>query len=54
MKKEDGIALSQLIDAMQEAADRLEKAHGENDAGNFERAKIEILNIQKKIRSLLR
>lgn len=54
MKKEDAIAVSHLIDSMQDAVDNLENAHKKGDKDGFERAKKEILDIRRRVESLLR
>jgi|GEM_PF-2078626 len=54
MIKEDGIALKHLIDALQEAINNLEKSRNESKKEEFDRAKAEILDIQKRISSLIR
>jgi hypothetical protein len=45
--------LAQLVDNLDVLSKRLERAYGENSGENFSRAKQEILDIQKKIDSIL-
>ena len=45
---------NQLLDALDEAEGKMEKAYHSGDAINFNRAKRTILLIQKKIRGLVR
>ena len=45
--------LTQLIDNLHIISDRLEKSYNINDAAEFNKAKMEILEIQKKISAIL-
>ena len=54
MEKEDGIAIGHLVNALQDSAHNLERAKSEGKKEEFEKAKREILDIQKRIDSLLR
>ena len=53
MKKEDITLLAQLLTAMQDATDKLEKAYEEKDMEEIRSAKKEILNFQEKIDKLI-
>jgi hypothetical protein len=44
--------LAQLIDNMERVSNKLEDAYNKNNAENFEAAKKEILDIQKKIANM--
>jgi len=44
--------LAQLIDNMEIATNKLENSYNQNDAENFNAAKREILDIQKKIANI--
>ncbi len=54
MEKGDAIILAQLIGSMNDAVAKLEKFHEKGDAVNLDKAKREILEIQKKIDGMLR
>ena len=45
--------LAQLIDNMDVLSNMLEKTYADNDAENFNKAKNEILNVQKRINDML-
>ena len=45
--------LTQLIDNLHICSDRLEKFYNGNNAAEFNKAKMEILEIQKKISAIL-
>lgn len=53
MKKEDGIILIQLVGALKESVSKLENAYNKKDEKNLENVKKEILNLQKKIGSIV-
>lgn len=41
--------IAQLIDSMESVVDKLKNSYSQNNVDNFNKAKIEILNIQRKI-----
>ena len=53
MRKEEGVVLVQLANALKESVARLEEAYDKKDEKNLEAAKKEILGLQKKIGGLL-
>lgn len=53
MKKEELALLAQLITAMEDASQKLEKAHEEKDLEEFSNAKKAIQDIQSKIDKIL-
>lgn len=53
MKKEETALLGQLLSSMQEAVTKLEEAFERKDGEGITRAKREILDLQKKIDSII-
>ena len=45
--------LNQLVDNMNILSDRVEKAYSSNDAESFNKAKTEILSLQKRINEIV-
>jgi len=54
MKREDALLLLQLLYAMQDTVEKLEKYYERKDAENLARAKREVLELQKRIENLMR
>ena len=54
MEKGDLEFLSQLVDSIQEAGDKLEKAYDKKDYEKFDKTKKFILQIQRKISEVLK
>ena len=53
MKKEEVVVLAQLLTAMKDSVNELEKAYRENNKDRILMTKKELLNFQKKIDELL-
>ena len=53
MRKEEGIILIQLVGTLKESVSKLENAYNKKDEKGLESVKKEILNLQKKIGSLI-
>jgi len=53
VKKEDCLLIIQLLYAMQEAVEKLEKYYGKKNAEKFANAKKEVLSIQRELNNLL-
>ena len=53
MEKEDVVVLAQLLNAIKEAVEKLEKYYKKKDMENLQVAKKEILSLQKEIDNLL-
>ncbi len=54
MEKEDMSFLSQLVNSLSEATEKLEKAYNEKDPERFIKAKKFVTEIQKRISELVR
>jgi len=54
MKKEDGVILSQLVGSMRESIKKLEQSFNKKDEIGLNKAKSEIIELQKKINSLVK
>ena len=52
-KKEDVMLLAQLLHAMKEAVDKLEKFQKRKDTEGIMRAKRELLELQKRVNTLI-
>ena len=53
MKKENVALLAQLLTALRDAAEKLEKSYNEKDMETLARSKKEVLNLQAKIDRLI-
>lgn len=53
MKKEDNLFLNQLINSLEEASKKLEKAYEKKDYDNFDKSKKIMLKIQKEISEII-
>ena len=53
MKKEDNLFLNQLINSLEEANEKLEKAYEKKDYNNFDKSKKIMLKIQKEISEII-
>jgi hypothetical protein len=54
MNKEDAGFLGQLVQSLEDAAEKLEKAYEKKDYDSFNRSKKIMLNIQKEISGILK
>ena len=53
MKREDALLLSQLLNALNDAVETMEKYYHDKNVELFESAKKEVINLQRKIRRRL-
>lgn len=49
MQKEDVVLLAQLVHAMKDVAREMEKAYEKKDSERLEKAKAELLKLQKEV-----
>jgi hypothetical protein len=54
MKKEDNLFLNQLIESLEEAGQKLERAYEKKDFENFNKSKKLILKLQKEISEIIK